>query len=59
VPTESLRGKIALIGASAPGLFDLRSTPVGADNISSGPERLGNVYPGSRFTLTWLRDARR
>ena len=46
VPAESLRGKIALIGASAPGLFDLRSTPVGADNISSGPERLGNVYPG-------------
>ena len=34
VPAEKLRGKIALIGASAPGLVDLRSTPV------------GNVYPG-------------
>src|SRR5258708_7171640 len=46
VPTESLRGKIALIGASAPGFFDFPSPPVGADNVSSGPERLGNVYPG-------------
>ena len=34
VPVEKLRGKIAIIGASAPGLFDLRSTPV------------GSVYPG-------------
>ena len=30
VPKEELRGKIALIGTSAPGLLDLRSTPVGA-----------------------------
>ncbi len=30
VPKEELRGKIALIGTSAPGLLDLRSTPVGS-----------------------------
>ena len=34
VPKEELRGKIALIGTTAPGLLDLRSTPV------------GSVYPG-------------
>jgi len=34
VPVEELKGKIALVGASAPGLLDLRSTPV------------GSVYPG-------------
>ncbi|MBI4293283.1 MAG: adenylate/guanylate cyclase domain-containing protein [Betaproteobacteria bacterium] len=34
VPVEKLKGRIALIGTSAPGLFDLRSTPV------------GSVYPG-------------
>jgi adenylate cyclase len=34
VPKEELQGKIALIGTSAPGLLDLRSTPV------------GSVYPG-------------
>lgn len=34
VPKDELRGKIALIGTSAPGLLDLRSTPV------------GSVYPG-------------
>ena len=34
VPKDELRGKIALIGSSAPGLVDLRSTPV------------GSVYPG-------------
>jgi adenylate cyclase len=30
VPVEHLRGKIALVGTTAPGLFDLRATPVGA-----------------------------
>lgn len=30
VPKNELRGKIALIGTSAPGLLDLRSTPVGS-----------------------------
>jgi adenylate cyclase len=34
VPVEKLRGKIALVGTTAPGLLDLRSTPV------------GGVYPG-------------
>ena len=34
LPVETLKGKIALIGTSAPGLLDLRSTPV------------GSVYPG-------------
>ena len=34
VPAERLKGRIALIGTTAPGLLDLRSTPV------------GNVYPG-------------
>ena len=34
VPVEKLRGRIAIVGASAPGLVDLRSTPV------------GSVYPG-------------
>ncbi|MBI2961492.1 MAG: adenylate/guanylate cyclase domain-containing protein [Betaproteobacteria bacterium] len=33
-PVEKLKGRIALIGTSAPGLFDLRTTPV------------GSVYPG-------------
>jgi adenylate cyclase len=33
-PAEKLKGRIALIGTSAPGLQDLRSTPV------------GSVYPG-------------
>jgi adenylate cyclase len=34
VPKDALSGKIALVGTSAPGLLDLRSTPV------------GSVYPG-------------
>ena len=34
VPKDELKGKIALVGTSAPGLLDLRSTPV------------GSVYPG-------------
>jgi len=46
VPPEKLKGRIALIGASAPGLFDLRSTPVGVGEGSSGIEKVGNVYPG-------------
>ena len=29
VPVERLKGRIALVGASAPGLVDLRATPVG------------------------------
>lgn len=34
VPTEALAGKIVIIGATAPGLLDLRATPV------------ANAYPG-------------
>jgi adenylate cyclase len=34
VPVEKLKGRIALVGTSAPGLVDLRATPV------------GNAYPG-------------
>jgi adenylate cyclase len=34
VAPERLRGKLAIVGTTAPGLLDLRSTPV------------GNVYPG-------------
>lgn len=34
VPLETLRGKIALVGTTAPGLLDQRATPV------------GSVYPG-------------
>jgi adenylate cyclase len=30
VPIETLKGKIVLVGTTAPGLFDLRATPVGA-----------------------------
>ena len=29
VPVEALKGKIVLVGTTAPGLFDLRATPVG------------------------------
>ncbi len=35
VPIETLKGKIVLVGTTAPGLFDLRATPV------------GGAYPGA------------
>jgi adenylate cyclase len=44
VPVEKLRGKIALIGATAPGLFDLRSSPV--DNVYPGVEIHANLVAG-------------
>jgi adenylate cyclase len=44
VPAEKLRGKIALIGATAPGLFDLRSAPV--DNVYPGVEIHANLVGG-------------
>ena len=47
VPVEKLRGKIALIGASAPGLFDLRSTPVGEGEASPGVKREGKSNHGN------------
>jgi len=46
VPAEKLKGKIALIGATAPGLFDLRSTPVEAGSAEPGLKKQGNAYPG-------------
>jgi adenylate cyclase len=47
-PAEKLKGRIALIGASAPGLFDLRSTPVEVREVSGAEktEKTGNAYPG-------------
>lgn len=44
VPVETLRGKIALVGTTAPGLFDLRSTPVG--EIYPGVEIHANLIAG-------------
>lgn len=43
-PTELLSGKIALLGASAAGLLDLRSTPVGQRYI--GVEAHANLIAG-------------
>jgi adenylate cyclase len=44
VPVDKLKGKIALIGASAPGLLDLRSTPV--DSVFPGVEIHANLIAG-------------
>jgi len=44
VKPDELRGKIALIGATAPGLLDLRSTPV--DNVYPGVEIHANLIAG-------------
>jgi adenylate cyclase len=44
VPAEMLEGKIALLGASAAGLMDLRSTPVGQRYI--GVEAHANLIAG-------------
>jgi adenylate cyclase len=44
VPPGKLKGKIALIGATAPGLFDLRSAPV--DNVYPGVEIHANLIAG-------------
>ena len=44
VPAERLKGKIALIGTTAPGLLDLRSTPV--DNVYPGVEVHANLIAG-------------
>lgn len=43
-PLERLKGKIALIGTTAPGLVDLRSTPV--DNVYPGVEAHANLIAG-------------
>jgi len=44
VPVERLKGKITLIGTTAPGLLDLRSTPV--DNVYPGVEVHANLIAG-------------
>ncbi len=44
VRPEQLRGKIALVGATAPGLLDLRSTPV--DSVYPGVEIHANLIAG-------------
>jgi adenylate cyclase len=44
VKPEQLEGKIALVGATAPGLLDLRSTPVG--NAFPGVEVHANLIAG-------------
>ncbi|MGH8669881.1 MAG: adenylate/guanylate cyclase domain-containing protein, partial [Burkholderiales bacterium] len=44
VKPEALKGKIALVGTSAPGLFDLRSTPV--DSVYPGVEIHANLIAG-------------
>jgi adenylate cyclase len=44
VPPERLKGKIALVGTTAPGLLDLRSTPV--DNVYPGVEVHANLIAG-------------
>jgi adenylate cyclase len=44
VPVEKLKGRIALIGTSAPGLLDLRATPV--NNVYPGVEVHANLIAG-------------
>ena len=44
VKPEMLRGKVALIGTTAPGLLDLRSTPV--DSVYPGVEIHANLIAG-------------
>ncbi len=44
VPLERLKGRIALVGTTAPGLLDLRATPV--DNVYPGVEVHANLIAG-------------
>jgi adenylate cyclase len=44
VPVEELKGRIALVGTTAPGLLDLRATPV--DNVYPGVEVHANLIAG-------------
>ncbi len=44
VPVDELRGKIALVGTTAPGLLDLRATPV--DPVFPGVEIHANLIGG-------------
>ena len=44
VPPDVLRGRMALVGTTAPGLKDIRATPV--DNLMPGVEVHANVIAG-------------
>src|SRR5690606_33077556 len=44
LPAASLRGKVVLMGSTAPGLQDLRATPVG--RVYPGVEAHANVLSG-------------
>ena len=44
VPQDRLKGKLAIVGASAPALLDLRSTPV--ENVYPGVEICANLVAG-------------
>jgi adenylate cyclase len=44
VPTDALKGKIVLVGTTAPGLYDLRVTPVG--EVYPGVETHANIISG-------------
>ena len=44
IPAEALKGKIAIVGTTAPGLLDLRSTPV--DSVYPGVEVHANLIGG-------------
>ena len=44
IPADSLKGRIALVGATAPGLLDLRATPV--DGVYPGVEVHANLIGG-------------
>ncbi|CUS48469.1 MAG: adenylate cyclase [Idiomarinaceae bacterium HL-53] len=63
VEPEALAGKIVLLGTSAPGLMDLRSTPVGGvfpgveihASILAGMLQMGfKAEPGYRIAITFL-----
>jgi CHASE2 domain-containing sensor protein len=43
VPASELRGKIVIVGATAPTLQDLHSTPVSGSELMSGPEVQANA----------------
>ena len=43
VPAAKLRGKIVVVGATAPTLQDVHATPAGGDELMSGPEIQANA----------------
>lgn len=51
IPVEDLKGRIVLIGTSAPGLLDLRSTPVA--NAYPGVEVHANIISGILDGRVW------